>query len=392
MPFEIKLRLVQGPLFGCDSSACSDYGLGCGATLSIRVVDADSLDDVATGGDAGSPVKEYAKACVALEPADDLCALGEVDLSFDDIPVGTTVQVQVAIWEAPEPGQPATCPEDIFDLQGIPLDRTPQPAFGGVAFIEAGTDPVAEVSLACRQPDLVNKSECLRTNRVTVRVDDMQSLVPVRIEDAPSLNVAVGEPRLDTEQDPPRWVIGPTDSFQMELVQPSPIPPVWNREDVPSFEESACVLVAGDVAQPTTAVACTTDLGLEPDGRVDLDGLVLPESVLAQLLAAASIAGFPAEGLVIGRVVDHLGAPLSNVVVMPVPAGDVEVLYVDDLRANAAATGPTSSDGFFISRNAPFGTRWEANHIVDDRVQAGIFHAGLIAGKVSVVVIAMTAP
>jgi hypothetical protein len=385
-PFEIKLRLTQGPLYGCLSTDCVDYGMSCGALLSVRLIDADDF--------GSEEPRIYGEACTVISDAEDLCAIGDLDLSFPEIPADRTIQVQVAVWEPPADNQPVACPENVFDLQGIPLDRTPQPAFGGVGYLEAGSAEMVEIFLACRQPELVDKAACLSTNRVTVRLDDMQALVPVRLEDAPSLGVAVGEPQLETEVDPPEWVIRPTNTFQMELVQPSPIPPVWNRNDVPSFEQNACVLVTPDVAQATTAVTCTKDLSLESDGRIDLSGLALPEQVLQQLLTAAGIVTFPPEGLVIGRVVNHLGAPLDNVLVSPVPPGGetVTVEYVDATRSSTATGGPTSTDGFFISRNAPFDTRWEATHVGDGRVQAGEFRAGLIADKVSVVVVEMTRP
>ncbi len=363
----------------------------CGATLSVRIVNADTLgSDAALGSDAGTSATLYGDYCQAIEPSDDLCALGDVQLTFDNIPT-RTMQVQVAVWPPPPEGQEPTCPTDVFDLRGIPIDKAPQPAFGGVAFLEAGKDEVAEVMLACRDPQLVDEPECLRTNKVTVRLDDMQNLVPVRIEDAPSLSVAVGEPRQDTTKEPPEWVITPTDTYQMALSQPTSIPPLWNRDNVPAFTQHACVLVAQDLPQPSTAVSCTNDLTLENDGRLDLSGLMLPESLLDQLLSAANIAALPSEGIVVGRVVDSVGAPLAGVTVKPNPDNNVNILYVDASRTSVSPLGPTSADGFFLSRDAPFDTVWEATD-TDGRVQAGDFRAGLVSGKVSVVVIKMTEP
>jgi hypothetical protein len=383
-PFSIKLTLDTGSLFMCPSAECSDYGLACGATLGVRIVDADSLDDP-DGPD------EYYYDCFRVDAAPDLCAVGDVEIEFNAVPT-RTLQVQVAVWEATPAGEMPNCPvKDAFDLRGIPISMNPQPAFGGVAFVEAGTDPVAEVHLACRDPGLVNAPACLSTNRVTVRLDDMQTAVPVRIEDARTLNVAVGEPRLDTSTDPPVWVIGPTDQYQMALVDPGPIPPVWNRNEVPTFSSTACVLSSPDVAQPITSVACTRDLILESDGRLDLTGLMLPDDVLSQLLAAAQLTAFPANGLVIGRVVNHLGAPLGGVTVSPVPDDGVTVNYVNNTRDSISIFGPTSSDGFFLSFNAPFDTQWQASS-GDGRTQANEFRAGLISGKASVVIIQMTAP
>lgn len=366
----------------CPSAECSDYGMACGATLGVRIVDADTLDDAV-------PTELFSR-CIAVAAAPDLCAIADVPIDFEEVPT-RTLQVQVAIWEAPPQGELPSCPDDIFDLRGIPISMNPQPAFGGVAFVEAGTDPIAEVRLACRDPELVNAPACLSTNRVTVRLDDMQTVVPVRIEDARALNVAVGEPRLDTTIDPPVWVIGPTDQYQMELVDPGPIPPVWNRNEVPTFSNTACVLSSADVAQPITAVSCTRDLALENDGRLDLTGLMLTEEVLGQLLRSANLDDFPPKGLVIGRVVDHLGAPLAGVTVTPVPDEGVNVAYVNSTRDSISLFGPTSTDGFFISFEAPFGTEWQASS-PDGRTQANEFRAGLITGKASVVIIEMTAP
>ncbi|HUH02228.1 MAG TPA: hypothetical protein VML75_09535 [Kofleriaceae bacterium] len=381
-PFTIHLSLDTTDLYMCPSAQCSDYGMACGATLGVRIVDADTLDD--------EEPRELFERCIAVAAAPDLCAIADVPIAFEEVPT-RTLQVQVTIWAATPPGQIPTCPDDVFDLRGIPISQDPQPAFGGVAFVEAGTDPVAEVRLACRDPQLINAPACLTTNRVTVRMDDMQTVVPVRIEDARSLNVAVGEPRLDTSIDPPVWVIGPADQYQMELVDPGPIPPVWNRNEVPTFSSTACVLSSADVAQPITAVSCTRDLTLESDGRLDVTGLMLTEEVLGQLLQAANLDGFPPKGLVIGRVVDHLGAPLGGVTVTPVPDDNVNVAYVSSTRDSISLFGPTSTDGFFISFEAPFGTQWQASSL-DGRMQASDFRAGLITGKASVVIIEMTAP
>ncbi len=366
----------------------------CGATLSVRIVDADTLgSDAGPGSDASSSATLYGNYCGKLAAPDQdagLCAVADQEIPFPNIPT-RTMQVQVAIWPPPPEGEDPTCPTDVFDLRGIPLDKAPQPAFGGVGYLEAGKDKEVEVMLACRDPQLVDEPECLRTNTVAVRLDDMQNLVPVRIEDATSLSVSVGEPHQDSSKDPPEWVITPADMYQAKLPQVISIPPIWGAENVPAFTDNACVLVSQAVPQPASVVTCSNDLSLESNGTLALDGLMLPETVLEQLLSAANLAALPSEGIVVGRVVDAVGAPLAGVTVKPNPDNNVNLLYVDATRTTVSPFGPTSADGFFLSRDAPFDTVWEATDS-NGRVQAGEFRAGLVSGKVSVVVIQMTQP
>lgn len=389
----IHLNFGDGAEYSCPSSDCHQYGMHCGATLSVRIVDADTLgSDAGPGSDASSSATLYGDKCITLDAADSdagLCAVKDAKLSFDKIPT-RTMQVQVAIWPPPPDGEGPRCPNDVFDLRGIPRDKAPQPAFGGVAYVEAGTDRVAEVMLACRDPELVDEPECLATNLVTVTLDDMQNLVPVRVEDAPSLSVEVGQPTQDTSKDPPVWVIKQADTHPMGQPLPT-IPPLWKLDNVPGFTNHACVLVAQPVPQPSTVVSCTNDLSLQTDGHLALHGLMLPESVLDELLSAANITALPSEGIVVGRVVDAVGAPLAGVTVKPLPDNNVNLLYVDATRTSVSPFGPTSADGFFLSRDAPFDTVWEATD-TDGRVQDGEFRAGLVSGKVSVVVIQMTEP
>lgn len=367
----------------------------CGAVLSVRIVDADTLgSDAGPGSDASSSATLYGDYCGVLAAPDQdaggLCAVRKEDISFPNIPT-RTMQVQVAIWPPPPEGQDAGCPTDVFDLRGIPLDKAPQPAFGGVGYLEAGKDKEVEVMLACRDPQLIDEPACLSTSTVTVTLEDMQNLVPVRAEDAPLLRVDVAEPAIDFKTDPPQWVITePT--LHKAFYQDGRIPPTWEATDVPTFIEHACVQVSqSDVPQPASVVTCTDDLSLENDGTLALDGLMLPESVLEQLLSAANIAALPSSGIVIGRVVDAVGAPLAGVTVKPNPDNNVNLQYVDATRTTVSPFGPTSADGFFLSRDAPFDTVWEATDSAG-RVQAGEFRAGLVSGKVSVVVIQMTQP
>jgi hypothetical protein len=86
--------------------------------------------------------------------------------------------------------------------------------------------------------------------------------------------------------------------------------------------------------------------------------------------------------------VDHTGAPLANVNVMP-SAGSVD--YVSADRSTLIGSD-TSTSGLFIARDVPFGSTWTAVHIGDGRREDGAIRTGLVQDKVTALLIRMKAP
>ena len=376
VPFSIQLGFEAG----CAERSCEDYGMACGASVGIRIVDAESLAGVDAGAGESPIIFEQ---CVQIEPGADrtLCELDDIELTFPDVPA-RRVQIQVALWRPETLDDPSHCPTDIFDYRGEPLRVDPQPAFGGANYFDVGGDAVAQVTLWCSDPAQLDADECLpATQVVNATLDDIVTGVVVTTEEAANFDVSVGEPRQPSEEE---WVLEPGDTYALDLVAAAT--PSWTAAGLPNFSATVCVLALDKlVAESVTAVTCTDDLTPSPHGPLELAASVLDKGVLTQILTAAELAGFPAEGLVVGRVVNDVGSPLAGVVVSGTSA-TVQYLSADRLSVDGTET---STDAFFISRDAEYNTRWTAIQPIDGREEDGEFRAGLIAGKVSLVTIKM---
>jgi len=86
--------------------------------------------------------------------------------------------------------------------------------------------------------------------------------------------------------------------------------------------------------------------------------------------------------------VSAVGTPMANVEVKT-SDNDASVEYISNnwLGTNETATG---TNGYFLSRDAEWSSLWTAQDTVCDQVQDGTYLAGLIVGKVTVLVIRMT--
>ncbi len=409
VPLKIKFSLGTDPPYDCQFDSCSEYAMGCGATVGIRIIDPDETD---------LDRQVLASDCVFAPPpasAPSLCAIDDVreEIQLDRVPAGL-VQVQVAIAAPPPEGQTPTCPDEMFryNLNGTPQIVNPVPAFGGAVYVDdVGVQSLVDVKLACPDPGQVNEISCLsQAENVVVQIDDLKDVAFLGLgATAQSISVAAGEPVLDTAADPPVWTFKPGNSTPIDLVFDS-APARWEGQLEPEshFDAVGCVLVTPEVLGPITQVSCTTGYDRNPiDGHIEIKGLYLPDEdpedspgrdVFAQILDAAIasdvILAFPPQGLVIGRVVTSSGVPLADVTVTSSPSGHDVWYLVDDGAGNligADRTGTTRDNGYFLSLTPPFGTRWQASH-PDGRTQnvAMDFQAGLIANRLSLVLIRMT--
>ena len=138
--------------------------------------------------------------------------------------------------------------------------------------------------------------------------------------------------------------------------------------------------------QSTASVHCRP--AGSPQDRIDLRTVLVGVDTLDQILTAMEEDTFPTQGLVVGRVVDHTGAPLANVTVAA-DAGTVEYLNAD--RSNLVGN-TTSTSGFFVATDVPYGSGWTAIHDGDGRREVGDVRGGLVRDKVTAILIRMEPP
>ena len=380
-PFAISFAFDQGPGSQCGSESCSDYGMRCGATLGIRIL------DVADGG------RIVADACIEVPPAQTLCGLGNVTSpTFFNIPAHR-LRIEASAWRPEvleaDPELAGACPDErLFDVRGEPLETfEPRPAFAGATYFDAGSDvDVALVPLSCTEPGQLDQDECgvVDTTPIRVTADDIETALDITTEQAANLTVGLADPREVPDGDGGSvYVIESGDTIPLEPVV-GPIPSFAGETDQELSQ--ACSVLLELTPQSTASVTCQP----VADGAdsIDVRGVLVSVATLDQVLAAMGTPSFPAEGLVVGRVVDHTGAPLANVDVMP-SEGTVEYLSAD--RSTLVGNDTTAS-GLFIARDVPFGASWIAVHTVDGRREDGEVRGGLVEDKVTALLIRMTPP
>ena len=381
-PFAISFTFDQRAGTQCPSESCADYGMRCGATLGIRIL------DVADDG------RIVADACIPVPPASTLCGMGDVTgPTFFNIPAHR-LRIEAAAWRPEvlesDPDLAGECPDDaLFDVRGVPLDTfLPRPAFAGAAYFDAGSDvDVAMVPLSCTDAAQLDQQECglIDTTPIEVTADDIETALDITDEQAASLTVGLAEPRAVPDGDGGTvYVIDAQDTIPLEPVTDTPIPTFAGTTD--SVPDTACSILLELIPQSVASVTCRrldTDLD-----EIDVRGVLVTVDTLDQILAAMSLEAFPPEGLVVGRVVDHTGAPLADVKVMP-SAGDVDYLSAD---RSTLFGNDTSVNGFFIARDVPFGASWTAIHNVDGRREEGEIRAGLVQDKVTAILVRMQPP
>ena len=380
-PFAISFEFDQRPGSQCESERCGDYGMRCGATLGLRIL------DVADDG------RIVADACIPVPPAPTLCGMGNVTSpTFFNIPAHR-LRIEAAAWRPEvleaDPELDGECPDErLFDVRGVPLDTfQPRPAFAGAAYFDAGNDvDVAMVPLSCTEPAQLDQDECgiVDTTPIRVTADDIETALDITPEQAANLTVGLAEPRAVPDGEGGTvYVIESGDTIPLEPVV-GPIPSFSGETDRPL--DDACSVLLELTPQSTASVTCQrVSSGAD---QIDVRGVLVSVDTLDQLLVAMGADSFPADGLVVGRVVDHTGAPLANVNVMP-SEGSVE--YVSADRSTLVGNDTTAS-GLFIARDVPFGSTWTAVHNVDGRREDGDVRGGLVEDKVTALLVRMEPP
>lgn len=384
-PFAIRLTF-DTDAGGCSSDQCDDFGMSCGARLSVRIVDANS--GVVLG-----------QACESIAAAETACDLG-------DLPPGTNVffdlpprmlRIEVAAWSQAtldaDPDLAGDCPDrDIFDLRGIPLTTfTPQPAFAGAAFFNAGSsDSEAIVKLACTDPVQLDTIDCAPPlTRLSTNVLDIERIRSAD-QDAGNLLVRAAFPRT-------RIVDEMTQETETIIETSSAI--VLERENAGTADFTTvisetisgnfCSLVLEQTPQATTTAICAPVSTGAAD--IGLNSAFLSKAVLDELLVAAGLAGFPEEGLLVGRVFDQTtGTSVSGVSLLPAGLDPALVQYLNSSRTGTIGDR-TLDNGYFIATEIPFDTMWAVSGAAP-MVPTKPLRGGLIRGQVTIMEVPLGPP
>lgn len=390
-PKNAPLRLVldtESIDSGCSSAFCTDYKMSCGATIMIRLTDPDTGEQL-----LGPTDNNELALCVAAPPSETICSLSNLsdELQLFDMPA-QTVRVEVAIWSQDDV-KPGACPTpgrfELFDVQGRPQPNFAiAPAFGGAAYFRAGEDAEVTVPLACPNTDLLSADNCAANidTDVEALVTDMGTMQRIRKNQAPVINVAVGETVIVPDMEGGSFSILTSDQTRSLVLDNDGVAPVYVGSVDKRFGidgKLACATTFEGAGLSTTTVSCEE----VADGPEDLtlNPFFIRSETVSSALNALGLTEFPTEGLVIGRVVNQGLSPTSGVAVTP---SEGNVIYLSEDLSDITPT-LTSASGYFIALDVPAGATWTASSI-DGRRHIGSPRGGLVQGKVSAVVIRMT--
>lgn len=373
---------------GCNSEFCIDYNMSCGATVSIRLTDPITGEQLVNASSG-----EELSRCIAAPATDTICSLRDLadDLQLFDMPA-QTVRVEVAIWSQ-EDVKPGACPKtgrfELFDVLGRPQTTfSPEPAFGGAAYFRAGEDLDVVVPLACPNPGLLSANDCEANQLTDVEafVTDIGTMQLIRETQAPSISVAVGETRkLPDSQGGFFSVLEAIDTNVLRLDNEG-VTPVY-KDSIPQRfgidGKLACTTTLEGTPQATTTVFCEE----VPEAAEDLvlNPVLIRKAIVESILLAMAATEFPEGGLLIGRVVNEGFSPTAGVAVTP---SEGTVFYLSEDLSDISPT-LTSASAYFLATDVPAGATWTASHF-DGRRHTGAPRGGVVRGKVSAVIIRMT--
>jgi hypothetical protein len=385
--------VAEGATSGCGpQAACANYPMRCGAKIMVRIVDAAETEVL---GEICQTVSnsELVDAGAEGVPPLTLCELRPTgsQATLRGIPF-QMVRIQVAVW-APNDPDDAECPAgDIFDgLGGLRSNFNPQPAFGGAVYFDMNrSDSQVWVDLRCSDVEQINADWCEMgsdSTPIVARVDDLSTGITVSEVQAEKLDVAAAEPRPTS---------GSPDTIEYEIpndallhlshaVEPGGQPPTFTGEETGEIEGTLCVVVEETGARTQAAVCEDVVAGTSP---VELRGIRVSDELMEDFLGILGQERFPSSGMVIGRVLDHNGSPLEAVTLSVSGQPEVVVEYLNENRT-AFDGAATASHGYFISRNAPFGSVWLAFHPDGRREAAGTLRTGVIQNRISPLILRM---
>jgi hypothetical protein len=389
-PLTIKFMLTDGESQQCTAdnnaptTSCEDITLACDGVVSIRVVPPNE------------PEVPYISVCQALPTTGSrkLCSIAGIDLPQPKSPIPEQVlEVQMAVFERSDVGVDEfgnlECPIVQFGVNGLPVMEVEpgacsttggtacqgRPAVGGRAFYHPG-DSETLIKLGCTELDLVRGEACTGLDRTDViaTVNDFES-PGLDLTTANRLSVGIGEPVPGT---PPSYYLDSSLVYQLPRAV-APLP-TWSAQlSELGFDLTYCVDVDEDVPLATRTVTCRPLPITYPD-KIDAVGTRLKPELLSTILKAANLTAFPSKGLVVGIVVNEFFTPLASTTVLPSCAScSVKYLSQDKLSFNMVAT---SSNGIWISEDAPYGTTFARSS-----QPVPMVFGGLVDNKVTIVVI-----
>lgn len=361
-------------------TACNEVPMTCDAVVLMRIVDPDD------------PSIVYVDECKDIPStlqAHDLCALSRVEFDQSDLPTDR-VEIQLAIYAAtdlprmPEPDSGDTvpiCPASVdFSATGFATAANlPEPALAGIAY-STGYDDAVTVELGCYDRGRIDTEECRDENALDVvaQVIDFDTKVSVSSSTATMTFAYLLEPQLSGNQ----YVVDQSHSAKLDLDLTDG--PVWYGNNLDLHPtQFACLLVQ----EANSTLSCTALSGAPPT-QLELTGVRLDASTLADVLSATGLRAVPATGLVVGAVVTPFNVPAIGARVQDTLGSTIAYLSAD--RTSIGGDQITAS-GLFVSTDARLSdailgpNAWSASSATFDPVTHPV--GGLIAGQVTVVII-----
>ncbi len=392
-PLTIKFRLTGGPSQQCispttgnETTECSDMTMECNAVLSIRIVPPNEPD------------VPYVWVCepVRKTPQHTLCAIAGVPLPQPTKPIPEqTLEVQMAVFPRdviPEGADgKLQCPIVEYGINNLPVRTAncttaevggicPQrPAVGGRAFYHPG-DEETIVELGCTEFDQLNTCNAENRTDVFATVNEFDFPGTVDSLTAGRLFVSIGEPVPS----------GTPGSYALDSSRTYPLPrddmafpPTWadTFEDL-HLVSTYCIEVLEDAPMSTRTLTCRSPMMI-PD-RIDASGTRLKPETLATILKAANLTTFPSRGIVVGIVLDSSFGPVAGAsVTAPCQAlmdtDKCTIKYLSEDKMSFTTTA-TSSNGIWISEDAPYGT-------IFSHLGSTSAFGGVVENKVTIVVL-----
>lgn len=404
-PFTLQFRITQDQPYTCPTDpassdpakTCADVTITCDATLNIRIFP------------PGDPTAPYLTTCRRIFGRNDACAIASVELPPPVVPVPEQrLRVQMMLYPTDllpldVDGNPICPPAPPFADDGFPVavqptgcdhsqldpdDPTfcwPVPSIAGSAIYNPG-DTQTVVSLGCTDIGSLRAASCSGAVKTAVKatVIDFDTLA-LESGLATDLAVSVGEPVPAGAE----FKLNPTDTRQLPLT--SAAQAAWGGDVDLAFQSSACLEVFEDNAQSTATLRCVKLMAPDP-ATLDFTvtpGVRLAKSTLVDVLNAIKAPQFPDTGLVIGLVLDQDGNPVppNQNVMLSLPPGPVTTASISYLSQDRSAliTGGTSSNGIFVSTDAPYGTQFSARNAAFNLPATGF--GGIVDGKVTIVIL-----
>jgi len=203
------------------------------------------------------------------------------------------------------------------------------------------------------------------------------------------LIVSAGPPveRIVQGSDISQWELRPADLDRLELDDASPVSPSWVGAVPRDLSDTVCLEVLHSTEGTPTATCRPVPASTRP---LDLHGAYVPPSLRKSMLTALGVDSLPTEGLVLGRVVDDKGAPISGLRVVPTPPATIVYVAGDGNRVDDKSI-ETSASGMWISIDAAPRTTWSIAGTVPSPIVPSAI-GGRIAGHLTVVELVLGTP